>query len=64
MLYVLKRGSINSKRCGFDTKFQQYKYAVSGRTVDGRHLEVIVSFNHDGRMEIITTYDLDDKIKF
>jgi hypothetical protein len=63
VLYVLKNGKENPKRGGFDVKFQRDKYAIRGRTVDRRELEVIISFNHEGLLEIITTYDLNSKNK-
>lgn len=62
VLYVLRRGNINPKRGGFDSKFQRDKYAIWGRTVDGRKLEIIVAFDPEARLQIITTYDLDEKI--
>lgn len=59
VLYVLKRGHINSERGGFDLRLQRDKYAIWGRTIDGRALEIIVAFDQEDRLEIITTYDLE-----
>jgi len=56
VLFVLKNGKINLNRCGFDTKLQREKYAIQGRTIDSRQLEIIVAFDEEGRLEIITTY--------
>jgi Domain of unknown function (DUF4258) len=58
VLYVLKSGNINHKDGSFDSKFQRDKYAIWGRTLDGRELEVIVAFDQEGCLEIITTFDL------
>ena len=49
VLYVLKNGKNNAGKGGFDTKNQRETYAICGRTIDGRMLEVIVAFDQVDR---------------
>lgn len=56
VLYVLKRGQLNFDHSGFNSRFQKDTYAIFGRTVDGKELEVIVSFNEQESLEIIRWY--------
>ncbi|MDE3045631.1 MAG: DUF4258 domain-containing protein [Verrucomicrobiota bacterium] len=52
VLYVLKNGTRDKSKDLFDVKWQQWKYAIRGKTIESIHLRIIVSFEEE--MVIIT----------
>jgi len=58
MLYVLRHGWHEKRKDVFDTQYQAWHYAIRGKTVDGRPLRVVVSFEADTQMLIITAIAL------
>lgn len=56
-LYVLRNGYHEARKDEYKPEFCAWNYAVRGRTVDGRDLRVVVSFEEDG-MLIITTIEV------
>lgn len=52
VLYVLRHGFHEESKTLFDTKFQTWKFAIRGKTIDGIDARVIVAFEDD--MIIIT----------
>ncbi len=60
IVYVLESGRHEASRDRFDLLHQEWNYALRGKTVDGRELRVIVSFEK-GELVIITAIDLDNE---
>jgi Domain of unknown function (DUF4258) len=58
MLYVLRHGWHEKRKDVFDTHYQAWNYAIRGKTVDGRSLRVVVSFEEETRLLIITAIAL------
>ena len=58
MLYVLRHGWHEKRKDVFDTRYQAWNYAIRGKTIDGRQLRVVVSFEEDTRLLIITAIAL------
>ncbi len=58
MLYVLLHGWHEKGKDEYQKRFDTWNYAVRGKTVDGRELRVVVSFDDSGLL-IITAIDLD-----
>jgi Domain of unknown function (DUF4258) len=58
MLYVLRHGWHEKRKDVFDTRYQAWNYAIRGKTIDGRHLRVVVSFEEETRLLIITAIAL------
>ena len=57
VLYVLQHGYHEKRGDRFEEQFRSWNYAVRGKTIDSRHLRIIVSF--EGlEMLIITAIDL------
>lgn len=55
--HVLRQGRHEKKKDQFDDKHGNWKYAITGKTVDNRELRVVVAFvNPD--MFVITVIDL------
>ncbi len=52
ILYVLEHGLHEQDKDGFDVKYQHWKHAIRGKTVDHVDLRVIVAFHEE--MAIIT----------
>lgn len=57
ILFVLKNGYHESRKDRFEARYQQWNYAVRGKTLDNKDLRVIVSFAIDGLL-IITAINL------
>lgn len=53
VLYVLKTGYHEKQKTSFDDAFQTWKYAVRGKTLDGKDIRIIVAFD-ENEMMIIT----------
>jgi len=58
MLYVLRHGWHEKRKDVFDTRYQAWNYAIRGKTIDGRPLRVVVSFEDDTQLLIITAIAL------
>ena len=54
---VLASGHHEKRKDSFDETFQQWSYAIRGRTIDQRLLRIIVSFD-PCNMLVITVIDL------
>jgi len=57
VLQVLKRGYHERKRDRFEELHGSWNYSIRGKTVDGRDIRVIVSFEEDG-LVIITAIEV------
>ena len=57
MLYVLRHGWHEKRKDVFDTRYHAWNYAIRGKTIDGRPLRVVVSFEDRGLL-IITAIAL------
>ena len=57
-LYVLKHGYHEPKKDEYKEEFKAWNYSIRGKTVDGRELRVVVSFD-DNFMLIITVINLE-----
>ena len=55
---VLKSGHHEKRKDVFDEQFNEWNYAIAGKTVDKRRLRVVISFDKNN-MLIITVIDLD-----
>jgi hypothetical protein len=60
ILFVLRNGRHEKAKDSWDAKFQEWNYAIFGKTIDGEALRIIVSFDESG-MLIITIIKLGDK---
>jgi hypothetical protein len=57
MLYVLRHGHHEARKDKCEELYNEWNYAIRGRTVDRRELRIIVSFD-DAGMLIITAMDV------
>lgn len=57
ILHVLKHGYHEKRRDIYEETYQEWNYAIRGKTPDGRELRVIVSFE-EMDLIIITAIDL------
>ncbi len=57
--YVLKYGYRELKKDEYKPEHRAWNYAISGKTMDGRKLRIIVSFD-ENLMLIITVIDLEN----
>ena len=55
-LHVLKTGSHESEKTTFNNRFQNWNYAIRGRTEDSKNVRVIISFSNE--MMIVTVMEL------
>jgi hypothetical protein len=53
----LKNGYHEKKKDKFEEQYHAWNYVVRGKTIDGRNLRIVVSFDPSG-MLIITAIDL------
>ncbi len=60
VLYVLVNGRHEQEKDIFDVKYQRWKYAIRGRTVNASDLRIIVAFHE--KMAIITVIKLVGKL--
>lgn len=47
VLYVLTHGYHEENKSLFDTKFQTWKYAIRGKTIDGIDARIVIAFADD-----------------
>lgn len=57
MLHVLRHGWHEKRKDVFDPRYHAWNYAIRGKTIDGRQLRVVVSFE-DTDLLIITAIAL------
>ena len=57
-LYVLRNGWHEKRKDQYDDFHESWSYSIRGKTVDERELRVIVSFDDDPQMLIVTLIDL------
>lgn len=58
ILYVLLNGAHEKSKDRFDEIFNAWNYAIRGKTVDERLLRIIVSFEQETKLLIITAIQL------
>ncbi len=58
IIHVLKTGRHEKGKDHFEEAFNSWNYAVRGHTIDGSELRVIVSFDVDRDLLIITAFYL------
>lgn len=58
ILYVLKNGRHEKIKDHFEDNFNTWNYAIRGHTLDGDDLRVIVSFDQEKNLLIITAFYL------
>lgn len=46
-LYVLRHGWHEKRKDVFDPRYRAWNYAIRGKTIDGRQLRVVVSFENN-----------------
>jgi hypothetical protein len=56
-LYVLKNGYHEKPKTTFDEAFQNWKYAIRGKTLEGLDVRVVVQF-HEDLMIILTVIEV------
>lgn len=56
--YVLKTGNHESNKDEFDQIYNTWNYAIRGKTINGRELRIIVTFDEDDLL-LITVIDLE-----
>ena len=52
MMYVLKNGFHEEKKTTYDERYNSWKYAIRGTTVDGNDLRIIITFVTDDLLVI------------
>ena len=57
-IYVLRTGWHEKRKDSYDEFYESWAYSIRGKTIDGRELRVVVSFDDDTEMLIITLIDL------
>lgn len=58
-LFVLRNGWHEKRKDAYQTEFNAWNYAIRGKTIDERELRVIVAFDIESQLLIITLIDLD-----
>ena len=61
ILYVLNTGRHEKSKDRFDQAFNSWNYAIRGNTLDGIDLRVIVSFDPERNLLIITAFSLEKR---
>ena len=56
---VIEQGHHESRKDDYREEYRAWNYSIRGKTVDGRSLRVVVSFDEDTQMLLITAVDLD-----
>lgn len=59
VIQVLRGGHHEKRRDRFEEAYNAWSYSVRGKTIDRRQLRIIVSFDSETGMLIITAIDLD-----
>lgn len=61
IIYVLKTGRHEKNKDHFEEVFNAWNYAIRGKTIDGLDLRIIVSFDEERELLIITCLYLKEK---
>lgn len=61
IIYVLKNGRHEKAKDHFEEKFNAWNYSIRGKTVDENELRVIVSFEEERHLIIITAMYLEKR---
>jgi hypothetical protein len=61
ILYVLKTGSHEKQKDKFDEVFQTWNYAIRGKTQNEDDLRIIVSFDEEEWLLIITAFYIEER---
>ena len=56
--FILKYGHHESRKDQFNAEHESWDYSISGKTLDGRKLRVVVAYE-EPHVLVITTIDLD-----
>lgn len=59
VLFVLLNGFHEKSKDRYDELFESWSYSIRGKTVDKRNLRIVISFDAETGMLIITAIDLD-----
>lgn len=59
IIHVLKTGRHEKSKDHFEEVFNTWNYAIRGKTIDGLELRVIVSFDEERDLLIITAFYLE-----
>lgn len=59
LLFVLRNGYHEKRHDKFDEAFEAWNYAVRGKTIDAHEMHVIISFDEEMQMLIITAFHLE-----
>jgi hypothetical protein len=58
VIYVLRHGYHEKRKDKYDAQYQAWNYALRGYTIDRRELRIVVSFDDDRELLIITVIDI------
>ncbi len=61
IVHVLRTGRHEKNKDHFEEAFNSWNYAIRGRTIDEAELRVIVSFDEERDMLIITVFYLEER---
>ena len=59
VLYVLGNGFQEKRRDRYEELYKAWSYSIRGKTVDNKRLRIVVSFDKESGMLVITAIDLD-----
>jgi hypothetical protein len=59
VIQVLQNGYHEKRRDRYEELYKAWSYSIRGKTVDRRRLRIVVSFDREAGMLIITAVDLD-----
>ena len=58
VIYVLKNGHHEKRKDKFEDRFNVWNYAIRGKTLDKRDLRIVVSFDENVQLLIITAIEI------
>jgi len=61
ILHVLLKGYHEKQKDQFDTAWQNWNYAIRGRTISNQELRVIVAFDEVTSLLIITAFSIESR---
>ena len=56
--FVIRRGDREARKDQYQPQWNAWNYAIRGKTVDGRDLRIVVSFDEDEMLLIITAIEI------
>jgi hypothetical protein len=59
VFHVLRNGFHEKRKDKYEELYKAWSYSIRGKTVDNRRLRIVVSFESETGMLIITAVDLD-----